>query len=172
MTLSTKDYLIKRLSGYWKMEGFNMLAIPALMLFLTKLQISWWTVIATLAAVLLLGVGTMYWRAKLHQIQGRGQNFEPTMYLIKSLQLPSLILTLLSAGYCVLLWVKPDLSRGRPDQIAITVMAVLAVLEYINYYHRQLNYFDNKADLKRVFAGKRFQRSQMRRDLDQIARRK
>ena len=94
------------------------------------------------------------------------------MARIKRLQIPTLILTGLAVLYCGLLWVRPELSKGRPDQIAISVMAVLAALEYINYYHRQLNYFDNKADLKRVFSGKGFRTSQMRRDLDQLARRK
>ena len=149
-----------------------MVMIPALMLYFTKLQISLGTVIATVAAVMLLGIGTLYWRAKLHQLQGKGEAFEPTMAWISKLQIPSVILTIIGAVYCVLFWVKPELSKGRPDQIAITVMAVLAVLEYINYYHRQLQYFDNNADLKRVFSGKGFQPSQMRRDLNQIARRK
>ena len=172
MQKNAKQKLINRLSSYWKMEAGNMIIVPVSVLFLTKLQISLWTVIATIAMAFLLGIGALYWRIKLHQLLGRDEKFEPTMALIRRLQTPSLVLTVLSAGFCALLWLRPEFSKGRPDQIAITAMAVLAVLEYINYYHRQLQYFDNKADLKRVFSGKGFRPSQMRRDLDQIARRK
>jgi hypothetical protein len=42
---------------------------------------------------------------------------------------------------------------------------VLAVLEYVNYYHRQLQHFDNKADFRRMLAGKGFRQSWMARDL-------
>jgi hypothetical protein len=45
------------------------------------------------------------------------------------------------------------------------VLTVLAMLEYINYYHRQLQHFDNAADLKRLLSGKGFKRSHMAREL-------
>ena len=149
-----------------------MIFLPVCVLVLTKAQISLWTVIATIAMAFLLGIGALYWRIKLHQLQGEDKKFEPTMALIRRLQTPSLVLIVMSASFCALLWLRPEFSKGRLDQIAVTAMAVLAGLEYINYYHRQLQYFDNKADLKRVFSGKGFRPSQMRRDLDQIARRK
>jgi hypothetical protein len=172
MQAYAKKKLIKRLTGYWRLEAGNMVLIPAFVYYFTKAQLSTWTAVSMFAVALLLGVGAMYWRAKLHQLQGKGEGFEMTMVLIKRMQTPTLILTLLSLAYCGLLWLRPEMSRGRPDQIAISAMAALAALEYINYYHRQLNYFDNIADLKRVFTGKGFQPSQMRRDLDQLARRK
>lgn len=168
MQESVKQKLITRLSGYWKMEAGNMLLLPAFVLYLTKLQISLWTVVAIIAVVVLLGVGALYWRIKLHQFQGNTERFKPTMVLIKRLQLPSLVLTLISLGLCGLLWLRPDFSKGLPDQIAISAMAVLAALEYVNYYHRQLNYFDNKADLKRVFSGNGFRTSKMRHDLNEL----
>ena len=172
MHKSVKQKLIKRLTGYWKMEAGNIVLMPALMLFLTEARISLWTGVATIAMALLLGIGALYWRAKLQQLQGRDEKFESTMSLIRRMRLPSLALTGSGVGFCALLWLRPEFSKGRPDQIAATFMAVLALLEYINYYHRQLQYFDNMADLKRVFSGKGFRPSQMRRDLDQIARRK
>jgi hypothetical protein len=52
------------------------------------------------------------------------------------------------------------------DRIAATACAVLAALEYVNYYHRQLQHFDNWADFKRLIAGKGFRKSWMARDLD------
>jgi len=152
------------------MEAANVVLLPGLMLFIVKGQVSLWTLAVFVPVCLLLVIGAMYWRIKLHQIQGHTENYRPTMRLIRNLQWPSLVLTLVGVALCILLWVRPELSRGRSDQYVILFMATLSVLEYINYYHRQLNYFDNKADLKRVFSGKGFQPSQMRRDLDQIAR--
>jgi hypothetical protein len=54
------------------------------------------------------------------------------------------------------------------DQIAATACAALAALEYVNYYHRQLQHFDSWADFKRLLAGKGFRKSWMARDLEAV----
>jgi hypothetical protein len=42
---------------------------------------------------------------------------------------------------------------------------LLAALEYVNYYHRQLQYFDNMADLKHLLTGRGLKPAHMARDL-------
>ena len=59
MQRDAKNKLIKRLSSYWKLEAANMVLIPAMMVYFTKSQISLWTMVATMAAVMLLGVGAL-----------------------------------------------------------------------------------------------------------------
>ncbi|MDQ3080564.1 MAG: hypothetical protein M3R03_11290 [Pseudomonadota bacterium] len=49
--------------------------------------------------------------------------------------------------------------------IAAELLTLLAGLEYVNYYHRQLQHFDNLADLKRLFSGRGFKPSHMARSL-------
>ena len=62
-------------------------------------------------------------------------------------------------------WVFPPLSTSFGDRLAATICSTLAVLEYINYYHRQLQHFDHAADFKRLLTGKGFRKSQMAIDL-------
>jgi hypothetical protein len=42
------------------------------------------------------------------------------------------------------------------------------MLEYVNYYHRQLQHFDHAADWKRLLAGRGFRVSQMAADLQRL----
>ena len=60
------------------------------------------------------------------------------------------------------------LQRAGDRWVALAA-AVLAALEYVNYYHRQLQHFDNFADIKRLLTGRGFRRSQMARDLERYS---
>ena len=87
------------------------------------------------------------------------------MPFISKAQIPLLLLSLIAIAIAILLWVKPNLSASRGDQWTATVAAILAGLEYINYYHRQLQHFDHWPDFKRLVTGKGFRRAQMAVDL-------
>jgi len=50
-------------------------------------------------------------------------------------------------------------------EVAATFAAVMAVLEYINYYHRQIQHFDHMSDFKRLIKGRGFRPAQMNQDL-------
>ncbi|NRD89867.1 hypothetical protein C8024_11005 [Sphingopyxis sp. BSNA05] len=80
-----------------------------------------------------------------------------------------LALIIAALGGTVLVWLQPHLSSGLGDRITASVASALAVAEYINYYHRQLQHFDNMADFKQLLSGKGFRRSQMAVDLDSVA---
>ena len=75
-----------------------------------------------------------------------------------------------SAGCGGLPVCRGPVARGLADRVAATGCATLAVLEYVNYYHRQLQHFDNKADFKRMLAGKGFRQSWLARDLSELRR--
>ena len=165
---STAD-LIKRLDPYWKMEAANMAGIPLICVVLTKGQIGWVTLIPLLAAVLLLGIGAAYWRFKVRQLrrQNRGNT---VLSWIEWLRWPSLAAIAIGGGVAALGWIVPALSVGLADRIAATACAVLAGLEYVNYYHRQLQHFDNLTDFRRLISGKGFRKSWMARDLAALRR--
>ena len=160
-----KASLLKRLDPYWKMEAANMVAIPVLAFGLTKGQISWISLVPLAATVLLLGIGTAYWWMKVRQLRRDDANHEAVLRWLSRLQLPSLLLTLAGVLSAALGRAIPELSVGLADRITAAVCAALAVLEYVNYYHRQLQHFDNKADFRRLLAGKGFRPSWMARDL-------
>jgi hypothetical protein len=79
---------------------------------------------------------------------------------------PSLALTLAGCATALAGWFFPAWSVGPADRYVAMGCAVLAALEYINYYHRQLQHFDNREDFQRLLSGKGFRKSWMARDLE------
>ena len=157
--------LIARLDPYWKMEAANIAAVPGMVIVFTKGEIGWISLPPMLATCMLLAIGAIYWRSKVRQLRQVQADHNAVLRWINRLQRPSLILTVIGAAAAALAWLVPGLARGTPDRIAASVLAVLAGLEYINYYHRQLQHFDNAADFRRMLAGKGFRPSWMARDL-------
>jgi len=112
----------------------------------------------------LLIIGGLYWRAKLHQLEGRSQTLKAFLPVADKLQVPFAVLSAIALAVCGAAWLS-GLGASQGDRIAITVAAVLAALEHINYYHRQLQHFDHPADFKRLMTGRGFAVSQMASDL-------
>ena len=160
-----KAKLKQRLSGYWKMEAGNVLLMPIVLAFLAGWNFSWVTLLSFVPMMLLLVIGAYYWRAKLKQLEDRSYRFDAAMQIISVCQVPALTLTLLAAVAVAYGWLTPGVFSGGWEQGVATFAAVLAGLEYINYYHRQLQHFDHGPDFKRLLAGKGVRPSQMARDL-------
>ena len=167
----THAAVIARLDPYWKIEAVNIVAVPGTALFLTMGQIGWVTLVPMLAAALLLGIGAAYWRFKVRHLRRVQPDQGKVLHWIAWLQWPSLFLTLLGCLAMALGWLVPGQARGTPDRVAATVLAVLAALEYVNYYHRQLQHFDNLSDFRRMVAGKGFRQSWLARDLAALRKR-
>lgn len=162
-----KQEIAKRLSGYWKMEAGNIFLITALMLWSSGGALSWGSWIAIVPMAGLLAVGAAYWREKLLQLTVADHDIVPMLRRIAGARKPLLILAIAAQCAAATLWIAPGLSHGLSDRICATVAAALALLEYVNYYHRQLQHFDHSADLKRLLAGRGFRRSQLAQDLRQ-----
>lgn len=161
---TAKAKLDKRLSGYWKMEGINIIAVPLLMAWLADWQLGLASFVALIPMCALLAIGTIYWRSKLQQLR-EGQSLPRSIALLAKLQFPTLILTIIGAASATLAWVSPGSASGPGDRWVATAAATLAVLEYVNYYHRQLQHFDHAADWKRLISGRGFRPSQMSVDI-------
>lgn len=162
--------LLARLEPYWKMEAANALALPAFAIFLSGGQISWVSLVPMAAMILLLIIGALYWRGKVRQLKGEPQNWAGLLRTLARLQMPALVLTLVGCAAALAGWIVNDLAIGTADRWAASGCAVLAALEYVNYYHRQLQHFDNKADFRRMLAGQGFRQSWMARDLATLGR--
>jgi hypothetical protein len=66
-------------------------------------------------------------------------------------------------------WV--DAGPGLSTQlVAPAVLLLLAVLEYVNYYHVQLQHFDHAPDWQRLVSGRGFRRSHLAREIDRWKR--
>jgi hypothetical protein len=154
------------------MEVGNALLMPAFMVFICfslDEALSWWFAFVCIPMCALLIVGGLYWRAKLHQIEGNPAVMRAFLPVADSLQVPLTATTVGAMAVCAWVWIAGG-GASTGDRVVITIAALLAVLEYINYYHRQLQHFDHWPDLKRLFEGRGFQRSQMASDLARMRR--
>ena len=156
------------LSSYWKMEASAVVLLPMIMVWLTEARLGWPTVIACAPMMLMLAIGAAYWRGKLQRIAQPDYDFKSLIQTIASLKIPALTLTVLAVLSTMTVWLVQDYAVGLPDKACATIATVLAALEYVNYYHRQLQHFDNRADFKRLLSGKGFRKSQMARDIESL----
>ncbi|MCR9079385.1 MAG: hypothetical protein NXH78_09830 [Hyphomonadaceae bacterium] len=157
--------LKRRLSGYWKMEAGNVVLLPVILLMVARWTPSWVTLVSFIPMMLLLLIGAYYWRAKLKQLEDRSYDLSGAMRVISVSQGLALILTLVAGGAVLYAWTRPDIFNSGWDQGVATFAALLALLEYVNYYHRQLQHFDHGPDFKRLLSGNGLRPSQMARDL-------
>ena len=162
---ASKGDLAKRLSSYWKMEGANVVILPAIMVALAGGQVGPLALFALVPMCGLLLVGTLYWRAKLAQLQGQ-DTLRPTLRTVTKWRRPLFIATILAVLGVIGALIEPGIARSRGDFWVAFAATLLAALEYVNYYHRQLQHFDHLADFTRLFSGRGFRKSQMRRDLE------
>ena len=170
MAESRKEHLHRRLSSYWKLEVGNAALIPAIMVFLcwrADQAIGLGLALACVPMCGLLVLGGLYWRAKLHQLEGRFDTLDAFLPQAHKWRLPLLATTALACVLAVGVWFA-DLAASTGERWAITAAAILAALEYVNYYHRQLQHFDNWPDFQRLITGRGFQRARMARDLDKF----
>ena len=168
MATKTRADLLKRLDPYWKMEAANVLFVPFFLLWLSEWRLSWITLAPMAATMLLLVIGALYWRGKVRQLRGDGDDFAVLLRRISVWRRPALVLTLTGCVTALAGWLVPTWSAGLVDRNVATGCAVLAVLEYVNYYHRQLQHFDNREDFRRFLAGKGFRKSWLSRDLQAL----
>lgn len=148
------------------MEGGNAIVLPAFAFYLGRpasgVEIAVF-LIAALAAIGFLVVGTLYWRGvdrRLRLADGRAiaRAVEVAHRWEKPLLVLTVVATLAVAGGILI----DGLTAAT---IAAAVLTLLAWLEYANYYHRQLQHFDTRADLKRLLTTRRLRPSHMARDL-------
>ncbi len=168
MASKTRADLIKRLDPYWKMEAANVLFVPLFVVAMSEARLGWIALVPLAATMLLLVIGALYWRGKVRQLRGEGAGFPALLRRIAAWRRPALVLTLAGCATALAGWVMPGWVVGAADRYAATGCAMLAALEYVNYYHRQLQHFDNREDFRRLLVGKGFRKSWLARDLENL----
>ena len=120
--------------------------------------------LALLATSWLLVIGTISLRMMLKNFEGDRNYSDYWLPVLHYLQLPSLLLVMatIAVTFTDVAACYPMLSAS---QYAALLFTVLATLEYINYYHRQLQHFDHQEDFKRLLAGKGLRKSHLARAL-------
>ncbi len=147
------------------MEAANVVLLPAFMVWASGAQLGLPALLAIAAMAAMLVAGTRYLRAKYRQLSDR-QPLTDVLAWLAAAQFPLLAATLVALAAMICGWLAPALTRGLAERWVVTAAALLALLEYINYYHRQLQHFDNANDWRRLLSGKGFRKSRLRRDLE------
>ena len=166
---SGRDKVRRRLDGSWKMELGNVLLMPAFLYYVTGGS---WVPSPGLGAFCLvpmcglLLVGGWCWRAKARAAAGDRSALPGALALARRAQMSLLLLTIAAAGASLTDLLVTPLAAGTGDRVLAALAAGLAVLEYVNYYHRQLQHFDNPADVRRLLRGEGFRESHLRADLN------
>lgn len=164
--------LQQRLEGYWRLELFNAVLLPVvaiLVLAVNDQTIGPLGISCLVPMSALLIAGGCYWRAKVRQISRDRSNIDSTLYWLDRVRLPLLASLIAVSFLCVadLLFLRFSVSTG--DRWVAILATTLAILEYINYYHRQLQHFDHVPDFLRLLSGRGFRKSQLRADLERCA---
>jgi hypothetical protein len=148
------------------MEAANVLFVPAFALWLGFPRHATEAVAIVLAIVAAAGfliVGAAYWLAVDRRVRlGDGGVTARALALADRLEKPLLVVAGLAL---VATFAALGMHGWSRTVIAAACLSLLETLEYINYYHRQLQHFDNMADLKRLFAGRGMKPAHMGREL-------
>lgn len=165
---SRKIALRGRLGPYWKMEAANAVLVPAFVVWIVPPQDAVQLAVLglSLAAVcVLLVVGARYWFAVVERSKG---NLAPTASLMKLLDLWERPIKLLVAAACLTSMGMLIANGWSGANVAALICALLAVLEYINYFQFQLQNFDHAPDWQRLRKQRRLRRAHLGRDLAQF----
>ena len=156
----------RNLSRYWKVELANVFFVPGLALALGFPRGALEALAIGLAIVATAGflvVGTVFWRGVDRRLRIGDRAFaKRALDLADCVEKPLLAVT---GGAVVATMLALAMNGWSRAVIAAAVLALLAALEYVNYYHRQLQHFDNAADFTRLLTGQGGRPSHMARDL-------
>ncbi|MGB0906588.1 MAG: hypothetical protein ACPGVT_03760 [Maricaulaceae bacterium] len=158
----------KRLKMYYQCELMNVVLMPGTMFgyaIYKGQKIGWTSVAACVPMCTLLLIGGLYWLAKYKAIHGKRTLLPKVMARASVLQWPLCIMSVAAFALVIAVWVVPGITHSTGDKAITSFAGIMALLEYINYYHRQLQHFDRAADFKRLLAGKGFRPAQMAVDL-------
>lgn len=163
-----RDKLLKRLKPYWMMEGANVVLIPLIAWFLitvvAKGQITIAVIAAMLATSFLLVVGTFAWKMVVDGLEGNSTSEEQWTPWLDLARWPAMLLTILALIATVVEAIS-TLPRFSASLIGASLLCLLAILEFVNYYHVQLQHFDHAEDFQRLLSGKGFRQSHLSKSI-------
>lgn len=165
--MAVSGRLAKRLQTYWRLEAANVVLVPLFVLIIVAASDgtpNLTLAVALIANSILLVIGACYWRIVLLRVEGDPEPFKRWLPRLAAAEPAALALTVLTVAVTAY-----DLATGGgtwpPERIAAAAMTALAVLEYVNYYRFQLQYFDHAPDFIALLKRKSLKRAHMARDI-------
>lgn len=161
-----RNQLQKRLRYLWTFELANALVFFPLFYYVInmRLRLGWFSLASLIVVCAELVVGAAFWFLKSRALTACRPLSRPEMrrFFGATKLAFAAILPALLVLFIVRAFLQHDASLG--ELLVGGGMLVLAVLEYVNYYHVQLSY-DNRADLQHLLTHRRLKRAVMARDL-------
>jgi hypothetical protein len=151
---------------YAAMEAGNTLLLPGAALLLATPKhfpdmLAMGLAILSCAGFLLIGAA--YWWGVDRRLRCSDRtSIAKALALADRLEMPLLAATAAAAGAIVYALLQGGWTRPLTGAALLTL---LAALEYVNYYHRQLQHFDNLNAFKRLITRFRLPHAHMARDL-------
>lgn len=164
-----KEKLIKRLSWYYPLEKIHaFITFPLLTLyFVLKNPIiqSIWFIYGMVLCIIILYQGQKYWQLKLWRLQNKPFSQKKNLNFFNNAQRINQLLILgipviFAIQYFIIDWSTVDFNVIFYS----SVVNIFAILEYINYYHKQLM-VDNTSDLQYIIRNKKLKTASLAKDL-------
>ena len=150
---------------YGTIEAFNVILVPAAALYFAPPGDVVEAAVLAAAAVptcALLVIGAVYWHALARRLKGDRHLLRRWLPLADKAERPLVALLALAIAACIAGLVLRGLTWAI---VAALVLTLLGLLEYVNYYHRQLQHFDNWSDFKKLVTTGRLRPAHSARDL-------
>ena len=165
---STKERLQKRLQRYFQVEGMNALMFFCVLIFL-NIQFNSLHLIflsyGMLMMCFILAQGTLYWWAKWSVLEDKPIFKNSLLRRFRSFKKVNIYGMILMPALLFIQWLVSGRSFVAGNFLGWAIAANgFAVLEHINYYHRQLMY-DNKYDFKYLLRNKKLKDASLYKDL-------
>lgn len=166
--LTTRQRLIKKLQWTFQVEGMNAFMFFGILIFLNASYRSINLLFLSYGMLLMCFIlmqGTYYWWLKLSVINERPIFQRTSLLRFRKFKRINQIGLALIPLVLLIQWVISGKQLSGDNFLFWAIFAnVFAVLEYINYYHKQLMY-DNSHDLKYLFYNKTLKEASLHKDL-------
>ncbi len=154
------------------MELWNALLVPVFALGIATWfsTVDGWVAVGIVPCSTLLLLGGLYWRAAVARLRGDDAPMQRLLPWLDRLERPLAVGVVVALAATAWVW-RPGGDAPAGTRWTLFVLAVMAALEHVNYFHRQLNHFDHGPDLQRLLSGRGFRRAHLARDLERHRRR-
>jgi hypothetical protein len=157
--------LSDRLGWYWKMERACAVVFPPLAFVVstpTDVPSALVLALSLTACCSILWIGAAYWKCVWDRLQGNRTSTLRALQIASRWQWILLTLALLSAAISVTAFA---IYGAQPAVIGALIFSTLALLEYVNYFHVQLQNFDHGPTFRRFLKRRRFDRAHLAHEL-------
>jgi len=164
-----KQVLAKRFQKLAMLELLNGVVIfPGFLIFMSRnVPITIYSILALLTVSVLLIIGTIFFFLKSRDLKNRTNTLQHYETAFRALRwiIPLALLIVFIILYGNIFANRTIDTDNLPDIVIRSLLFLLAVLEYINYFHLQLMY-DNQKDLAYLMRHKRLKQGVMVREFN------